>query len=200
MKKKKFHCMLFTGHMIDGTRRHQPRFPAESEELARTMIGEAIAQTAREVRAAGCNLLALAGGASGGDILFHEECLALNIHSELYLALPAAQYIAASVAPAGDDWVRRFNHLQARLKTRVLGEEEEPEPASKTTGSSSLWEHSNRWMVESGLTLGEGGLTLIALWDGKGRGEPGGTWDMVARAREHGADFIHLDAGMLLRP
>jgi hypothetical protein len=41
-------------------------------------------------------------------------------------------------------------------------------------------------------------LTLIALWNGAAGDGPGGTADMVRRAQDRGARFIHLDAMRLL--
>ena len=54
-----------------------------------------------------------AGGASGGDILFHEVCAELSVPTTLWLALPPDRYVMESVAPAGPDWVPRFHLVQA---------------------------------------------------------------------------------------
>jgi hypothetical protein len=39
---------------------------------------------------------------------------------------------------------------------------------------------------------------LIALWNGATGDGPGGTEDMVKRAQDRGATFIHLDARKLI--
>jgi hypothetical protein len=44
------HVILFTGHMIDTAARKIPRFPTESEGLARKMIQQAVMNTARKAR------------------------------------------------------------------------------------------------------------------------------------------------------
>src|SRR5581483_11675489 len=67
-------------------------------------------------------LIGLSGGASGGDILFHEVCEELNIPSQMFLVLPKADYIKASVADAGPAWIERFNRLYDKLKVRVLSD------------------------------------------------------------------------------
>jgi hypothetical protein len=39
---------------------------------------------------------------------------------------------------------------------------------------------------------------MIALWNGQEGDGPGGTKDMVQRAKDRGATFIHLDARKLI--
>jgi hypothetical protein len=61
--------ILFTGHQVDAPGRKEPRFPADKEPIARAAIREAVErEPARHGKAIG-----IAGAASGGDILFHEE-------------------------------------------------------------------------------------------------------------------------------
>ena len=43
----------------------------------------------------------IAGGANGGDILFHEVCHELGIPTHLYLAMPSGLYVTKSVRKAG---------------------------------------------------------------------------------------------------
>lgn len=56
-------------------------------------------------------LFGMAGGACGGDVIFHELCREAGIETRLYLALPKDQYIGEYVAPAGAAWVERFNKI-----------------------------------------------------------------------------------------
>ena len=88
----------------------------------------------------------IGGGASGGDILFHEVCAELGIPTGLYLAVPADAFCAASVRDAGPEWERRFYALvQKHPELRVLAETEEL-PA---------WLRSRRGMTfGSGITFG----------------------------------------------
>src|SRR5262245_10082326 len=71
-------------------------------------------------------LFGMAGGANGGDILFHEICEALGIKTLMYLALPKEQYVGDYVAKAGPEWVERFDALYRRHK--VGGLEMAPDP------------------------------------------------------------------------
>jgi hypothetical protein len=54
-------------------------------------------------------------------------------------------------------------------------------------------------MLHSALDISKGNLTLIALWNGEAGDGPGGTEDMVKRATDRGATFIHLDARELVK-
>jgi hypothetical protein len=53
-------------------------------------------------------------------------------------------------------------------------------------------------MLHSALAISNDHLTLSALWNGEVGDGPGGTEDMVTRAQDRGATFIHLDARKLL--
>lgn len=88
--------LLFAGHMIDKPSRAEPRFPAAQEATARRAIQAAIAQV-QAGWPAGTRALGIAGGASGGDILFHEVCAKLGITTALYLAMPPVDYITQSL-------------------------------------------------------------------------------------------------------
>ena len=76
--------LLFTGHRVDAPDRKSPRFPAAKEKQARAIIVEAVTKEAERSKG---NVLGISGGASGGDILFHEVCEELNISSRMYLGL-----------------------------------------------------------------------------------------------------------------
>jgi len=187
--------MLFTGHRIDDAGRAVPRFPSTKESQAREMIRAAVH---KEVDRTGGRLLGVSGGASGGDILFHEVCEELGIPSEMHLAFPQNEYIKASVADAGGDWVDRFNRLYERLKPKIFSEAIELPRWLRTKKEYGIWQRSNLWMLHSALYLSQDQLTLIALWNGASGDGPGGTEDMVKRAQDRGATFIHLDARRLI--
>lgn len=172
--------MLFTGHMIDAANRKVPRFPARAEAAARAAIREAV----RPLTAHGQLTVGVAGGASGGDILFHEVCAELGVATRLRLALPVTEFIEQSVEPAGKDWVRRFHILVERLgpeNVRVMGEHD-----GLLEGSTeNIWQRANLWMVEEVLRLAPE-RTLLALWDGRGGDGPGGTEHLVTTASHYG--------------
>ncbi len=114
--------VLFTGHMIDAADREEARFPPQAEGAARIAIRASVLQL-RDW--GGTPMVGIAGGASGGDLLFHEVCAELGVATRLRLALPVEAFIATSVAPAGEGWVRRFFTLVKQLgpkNVRVMGE------------------------------------------------------------------------------
>ena len=182
-------AILFTGHRIDAEGRQNPRFPRDKEDQARAMIAEALSD--EKERAEG-ELLGISGGASGGDILFHEVCMELNIPTQLYLAIPKDDYIKASVADGGPEWVERFKRLCKLLQPKILSDSGELPRWLREKKDYSVWQRFNLWMLHSALDISKDNLTLIALWNGETGDGPGGTEDMVNRAKDRGATFIHL--------
>ena len=189
------HVVLFTGHRIDAPGRSSPRFPAAKEKQARAMIFDAVA---KEKEKGSGKLMGLTGGASGGDILFHEVCEELNIPSQMYLVLPQKEYIKASVADGGPDWVERFNRLYDKLNAKILSDSDRLPRWLRAKKDYDIWQRSNLWMLHNALAVSQDHLTLIALWNGATGDGPGGTEDMVERAKDRGARFIHLDTTKLL--
>lgn len=181
--------VLFTGHQVDQPGRPSPRFPADQEGTARDAIRAAVA--GEQAAAGGAPVVGLAGGASGGDILFHEACRELGVPTRLYLGLPPESYVAESVRPGGESWVGRFDALYERLPHRVL-----PPTAG---GRGRVWERTNRWLLEAGLAEAGAGenAALIALWDGKGGDGTEGADDMVRQASAQGVRTVVLDTNVL---
>src|SRR4051794_9581006 len=99
------HALLFTGHMIDSPERRKVRFPALAESRVLDAIHAAIASLRWTEPG---STVGLAGAASGGDLLFHECCEEVGIPTRVLLALEPHEFQAASVAPAGVNWVERF--------------------------------------------------------------------------------------------
>jgi hypothetical protein len=192
--------LLFTGHRMDAPGREEARFPTSCEEAARAMIREAIAaEKAAAAASEGEDVIGISGGASGGDILFHEECEKLGIATRMLLALPKDRYLSASVEDAGPAWVERFNRLYEKLDPECLSPSGELPRWLESKEKYSIWQRSNLWMLYRALVQSDGKLSLIALWDGEAGDGPGGTEDMVDRARRQGAKVIVLDAKELLR-
>jgi len=187
--------ILFTGHRIDAEGREMPRFPPDREDQARAMIVEAVSKEKEKTKE---KLLGISGGASGGDILFHEVCEELDIPTKMYLALPKNEYIKASVADGGPNWVERFKRLFNLKQSEILTESGELPKWLRSKPAYSIWQRSNLWMLHNALYIANDNLTLIALWNGEAGDGPGGTEDMVKRAQDRGATFIHLDAHKLI--
>lgn len=187
--------LLFTGHRIDDPGRTQPRFPVNKEDVARQAIKDIIL-TDRDEADDGI-AFGIAGGASGGDILFHEVCLEIGIPTRLYLALPEDHFCRESVQSAGPQWVERYNHLCARLSKRILGDSKELPNWLVEKPDYDIWQRNNLWMLHNALALGGRNVTLIALWNGEEGEGSGGTKDMVERARQRGAKTLILDTNTL---
>jgi tetratricopeptide (TPR) repeat protein len=192
--------LLFAGHMIDAPDREKPRFPPDKEGVARERIREAIL---KEMRTGAGVASGYAGGASGGDILFHEVCAELGIPTRLYLAIPPQKYVTTSVQKGGPRWVERFwtlyNKHQAQKEARVLSDatgEREYLPAwLREKPNYSVWQRNNLWMLFNALDEGcdpkteDPNVTLIALWDGEAGDGPGGTGDLVDKVKNLGARY-----------
>lgn len=185
------HTLLFTGHLIDSPTREKSRFPADKEEVAKQAIKEAILEEVTRVGAE--QIVGLAGGANGGDILFHEVCVELGIETLLYLAMPRDAFVRESVQGAGPDWVDRFDSLYRQLERRELGLNPELPFWLQFKPNYGIWQRNNLWMLYNALALGSQNTTLIALWDGEPTGNgPGGTQDMVAQAEASSAKTVIL--------
>lgn len=187
--------ILFTGHRIDAEGRETPRFPPDRENQARAMILEAVSMEKKKIKG---KLLGISGGASGGDILFHEVCEELDIPTNMYLVLPKNNYIKASVADGGPNWVERFKRLIDLNQPEILSDSGELPRWLRSKSDYSIWQRSNLWMLHNALYISNDNLTLIALWNGEVGDGPGGTEDMVRRAKDRGATFIHIDACKLI--
>lgn len=184
------HYILFTGHMIDKPDRKIPRFPPAKETAVRQKIMTALLE---EKDKATAGLKGIAGGACGGDILFHELCAELGIKTELYLALPPDIFRTTSVAFAGNNWVDRFHKLFKKLKSHVLSDTEKMPKWLQKKNGYNVWMRNNLWELNSTLVNGGMNMSMIALWDGKGGDGPGGTEHMVKEARNRNANVIVID-------
>jgi tetratricopeptide (TPR) repeat protein len=196
--KKQQRVLIFTGHMIDAGGRKNPRFPADKEDVARQKIKEKVEA---EMKAGEGVSFGIAGGSSGGDILFHEVCAELGIPTRLYLAIPPQRYVTTSVQKARSKWVERFwalyNEHQTQKQVRALSDahdEQEFLPAwLREKPDYSIWQRNNLWTLFNALDEGcdpksdDPNLTLIALWDGQTGDGPGGTGDLVDKVEGLGA-------------
>ena len=185
--------LLFTGHMVDDPARKKPRFPPTkaAEERARQMMREAIA--AEQALVDG-GIVGIAGGACGGDTLFHEVCAELGIPTRMLLALPRERYCVTSVQQGGPEWVERYYRLCAKLAPRSMMESEELPKWLRGRAGYDIWQRSSVWMLFNALAMHCKELTLVALWDtGSGSGH-GGTDEMVALVTDNGHKLLRLPA------
>ena len=193
--------VLFTGHMIDTakrTKKGEPRFPPtpEAEAKARELIENALRD---EMKLDGGVSLGIAGGACGGDILFHDVCFDLGIPTQLFLALPRPDFQAASVDHGGPKWVERYETLCDRVPPRVLGTSDELPRWLSGKKDYDIWQRNNFWMMFNTLALGPRRLTLLALFNPDREPDgAGGTGHLVKEAAKHGFKAVELDARKLL--
>jgi hypothetical protein len=187
--------LLFAGHMLDEPDRVPPRFPIDKEEIARQAIRDAILA---EQEATGGISYGIAGGAHGGDILFHEVCAELGIKTELWLALPPEKYVTVAVQNyvgiGTNKLVERFRQLQRQLTLRCMADGMELPRWLRAKPGYDFWQRHTLWMVYNALRIGAENLTLIALWDGE---EACGTGDFVRRVQERGGKIVPLPTKQL---
>jgi hypothetical protein len=192
--RKKGRVVLFTGHMVDAVNRPTRRFPrtAAAEAEARRLIREALVKE----REHDDELTGIAGGACGGDILFHEVCKEFEIPTKLFLAVKKDQFVVESVKHGGPEWVERFNQLCNRVPPRELGDSTLLPMWLRGKKDYSIWQRNNLWMLFNALAL-DLPLTLVALWDQGPADGPGGTTDLVAQVDARGQKVERLPAETL---
>jgi len=192
------HAIVFTGHMVDAPGRAEPRFPSSVEPVARQAIRREVEAI---IQALPGPALGIAGGANGGDILFHEVCAELGISTRILLALPEGPFIAESVAHGGPGWLTRFDALMkshcGKNEVQVLGADKTLPEWMRDPNDYDIWQRTNHWLVEEVIAASARTLTLIALWDGKSGDGPGGTKDLVDNARARGINTILLNTTVL---
>lgn len=161
--------------MMDAKGRLTPRLPHEKENAVRFALRRGLQKlTLLHHR----NLRGIAGAASGGDILFHELCLELNIPSVIYLGLPVEKFVQRSVAGSGKSWVKRFEKILHAIPVKEF-------PPLESTEPSDHWEAVNRWMMNAAIEQGPGNVSVLLLWDEAEGDGGGGTSHMAALAREN---------------
>lgn len=177
------HSILFTGHMIDSPDREVARFPAQKEEAVKNELQNILT---REKDNSKYPLRGIAGGACGGDILFHEACEELAINTEIFLASPVNEFKKSSVSFAGKAWTNRFDKLISKLPVQILEDID-------TNKDKNIYELTNLWMLQIALENGGKNMTLVALWDKKAGDGSGGTEHMIKIAKEAAAEICIID-------
>jgi class 3 adenylate cyclase len=102
--------VVFAGHLPDPPERATPRFPPGIENTLRQVLDDELAACRAGI--------GFASAAAGSDILFAEALLARRVGGkavELHIHLPGPKedFVQRSVAPAGRDWVSRFQNVVA---------------------------------------------------------------------------------------
>src|SRR5215472_7182922 len=192
--KKSPHVIIFAGHRVDGPTRPQPRFPEARQDRAKSLIREALQRLLDDKH----EIHLLASAAPGADILTHEICKELGLDSTICLPMPKEDF-GSFAFEALDSWRTRFLDLASDRKVLELSDRN---GLPRWLGGSKVnpWERGNCWVMQMALSSGAARITLIALWDGKGKGDDfGGTVHMVDLARTTGQVRIEIiDAKQLL--
>jgi class 3 adenylate cyclase/tetratricopeptide (TPR) repeat protein len=141
----------YSGHMIG------ERFGPASEGRVAARIADVLA-----TRDVGYGFGALA---SGSDILFAEALRARGAELHVVLPFEQEQFIATSVATAGDGWVRRFHECIAAASSITYGTLD-----ASRTDTDALFAYGGQ--LAMGLALLRAGFLAtdpvqIAVWDGK---------------------------------
>jgi hypothetical protein len=178
--------IVATGHRTDTPDRKSPRFPNTREAIdkAKAWLREQIEAEKAATKGA---ISAIAGAASGTDLIFHEVCAELGIRTTVVLPIPREDYCRQSVADGGPDWVERFNHLVNANPPVLLSEDADLPVWAAPIPDYGVFQRGNIFMIEAALTRPNADVTLLALWNGKAGDGPGGTADMVELAKEQGA-------------
>src|SRR5262249_3508268 len=162
--------VVFAGHRVDEPGTAVPRFPGDrAEEVRERIKGKLLDARAR------CGY---SSAASGADILFLEAMQSIGGRTYIVLPCDEAQFIQESVAPSGDDWVKRFHGVMANAKEVTVSSRE------RLNFGSVAYDFSNDLLHGlAGLRAKQFGTDLIhlAVWDGKEAARRGGTADIVKR-------------------
>jgi hypothetical protein len=192
--KKSVHVIIFAGHRVDGPTRSQPRFPEGRQTRAKSLIREALQRLLDDKH----EVHLLASGAPGADILTHEICQELGLASTICLPMPKEDF-GSFAFDALDSWRTRFLDLASNRKVLELSDRKGL-PRWLRGSDVNPWERGNCWVMQMALSWGAARITLLALWDGKGKGDDfGGTAHMLDLARAKGRVRIEIiDAKQLL--
>jgi class 3 adenylate cyclase/tetratricopeptide (TPR) repeat protein len=162
--------IVFAGHMIDAEDRPTPRFPAYLETAVRAAIDQRLEEL--DARIGYCS------AACGADILFIEAMLARGAEVNIILPFAEDDFLATSVAFAGDRWLIRYrNVLKQAHSVSFLTEE-------AFLGDAILFDYLARVFHGYAELRAHTLLTeplLLAVWDGNPNGPAAGTADFVSR-------------------
>lgn len=176
----------FTGHMLDAPGRSSPRFPASIE-------GAVARELAARIEA--CNIgFAHCSAACGGDLLFIEALLARGAEVHVVLPFERGDFVATSVAFAGERWVERFDDALARVASVGYGAHE------RHLGDDSLFAYAGA-LVHGAAVLHarelESEPVLVALVDEASQRRAGGAVDLLADWRSLGLEVERIDLSIL---
>ena len=191
---------VFSGHMVDAPTRPAPRFPASAVPAAAERIGAAL-----DALGATAGDIASSQAAAGGDLLFLQAVHDRGLRAQVLLPFAEDEFIAQSMLPSADGaaWRERWLALRTQLAwpPRTMDSE-----LGACPPGVDAFERCNRWLLASALACaadgqggsdGDGGVQLIALWNGAGGDGPGGTRHMIDEVRRRRGRVCWIDTRTL---
>jgi hypothetical protein len=180
--------VLFSGHMIDGPGRKEPRFPADKEPVA----ADAIAKTLAKIDTDPTDL-AICSGACGGDLLFAEAVIARDTVLELYIPFDEQTFLAKSVDIADANWRDRFFAAKSRATLHVM-----PDERGLLPEGQDPYERNNLWMLKSAYGLAPTKSNSFACGMARAAMDPGGrntSWKKSGATRDASIGWIQGNFG-----
>jgi hypothetical protein len=139
------------------------------------------------------NILAIAGGCCGGDILFHEICQELRIPSCMHLPFTQEQYIPRFVG-SEPQWIERFRRLTITVPSAVMQPSPDMPRWLTDRKTYTFLERWNSWMLSVARSA-VADVTLLAICD-ESRADDEGVADLVKKAKQTGAKPIIANPAM----
>lgn len=178
--------LVFTGHMIDAPGAAAPRFPPALEGA----VAEALARRLDALQAG----FGYVSAACGGDLLFIEAMQARG--AEVHITLPFARddFLATSVAFAGEAWVARFEAALQRAASLSFGVPE------RFLGDEALYAFAADQIQGAALLHArelEATPGMLALIDPDAAALSGGTAHTLARWERLGLQVERIDLAAL---
>jgi hypothetical protein len=186
VRKREGQVFLFSGYMINNSKKKDSHFPPEKEEDIRRAI-----QAVLNKQNSGPDDMAVTTGMdAGSEIIFVELCVERGIPVRAYFPTAEAPYVRDFVSPGGEQWVERFY----RMRNHPLVDEfYQPEQVGLPKEGDNVHERNNRWALYSALLRGIDKVRLIALWDGKNESSK----DLDVRLVKHMVDLMRDTGGMV---
>ena len=180
------YVFLFTGYMVNNSRKKESHFPPEKE----ADIRKAIKAVLDKYDAGPDDLAVTTGMDAGSEILFVEVCAERGVPVQAYFPTAEAPYVRDFVSPGGEQWVERFY----RMRNHPLVDEfYQPDQVGLPKEGDNVHERNNRWALYSALMRGIDKVRLIAVWDGKNEYMR----DLDARLVKHMVDLMRDTGGII---
>lgn len=185
-KKRDGLVFLFTGYMVNNSKKRENNFPPEKEQDLKIAIESIL----KKYDAGPDDLVVTTGMDAGSEIMFVESCVERGIRVQAYFPVPEAPYVRDFVSPGGEQWVERFYRMRNHP---LVDEYYQPDCVGLPKEGDNVHERNNRWALYSSLTRGIDSVRLIAVWDGKGELSR----DLDARLVKHMVDLMRDTGGIV---